>query len=337
VIKRFSTKETRQIIVFLIVVTTLSLSIIYTNVRTFDTSQIYSTGYQDSLIYLDMYFGKYSPVLGVRRPLVPFVARLVPDLPGALFPLSRTIDPLAMVAFKFAVVNFFFLVATCLALYFLHRGFGMNYFTAFIGTMLFLGSSTVVRSAGLPLTDAAFFFFLTLNTIAIQQDNLLLLFFAQSVGVLAKELVVLISLPLILLSLLTWQRKRWMLLATLPAILIHIIIRSHMPALPVRRHDFVFLLEVVSGQLSVLATPRGLIKLFFSFSLACIPAIYALVKCKVPLLLRHWSWAIPIVFLGVLILKGNFDRTMFSIFPVVIPLAALGLSSWLDSESLSIK
>jgi hypothetical protein len=234
-------------------------------------------------------------------------------------------------------VNFFFLVATCLALYFLQRGFGTDYFTAFIGAILFLGSSTVVRSAGLPLTDAVFFFFLVISMIAIQQNNLLLLFFAQSVGVLAKELVVLISLPLILLSLLPWQRKIWMLLATLPAVLIYVIVRSHMPAFPARRHDFGLLMEVVSGQLSVLATPRGLIKLFFSFSLAWIPAIYALAKCRVPLLLRRWSWAIPIVFLGVLILKGNFDRTMFSIFPVVIPLAALGLSSWLGSESFSIQ
>jgi len=42
-----------------------------------------------------------------------------------------------------------------------------------------------------------------------------------------------------------------------------------------------------------------------------------------------------IVIIGVLLGAGNFGRTTFTAFPVVMPLASLGLSSWLAQACAS--
>lgn len=327
-------ERVRQLILLLVIVISLSFSIVYTDVRTFDTQLIGTSGYSDTGGYLDMYFGKRGSFIGTHRPLVPFLARLIPDLPSCLFPSSRSVDASMMAAIKFGLVNLFFLIATCLALYVLERKLQFSFFEAFLGVILFLSSTTVVRSAGLALPDTAFFFFFTLGIIAIQQNSLLLLILVQAVGVLAKELVIILIGVLILLSSFSWRRKGLMLLTILPAIVLYKVV-----AYPTDSPLFLARVLIskaplsLQEQLSAIVTPRGLVKLFFSFGLTWIPAIYALVACKVPVLLRRWSWLILIVFLGDLFLFGNFDRTTFSAFPVVIPLAALGLSKWLFSIS----
>jgi hypothetical protein len=326
-------KKSKQFILFLVVIVSLSLSIVFTDVRTFDTKDISATGYMDSIVYLEMYFGRSVVDICSYRILVPYLARLVPEIPHQLLSLDRSFDDIGMAVIKFGIVNFFFLVGTCIALYFLQLGFGMNYFEAFLGGMLFLGSSTVVRSAGLPIADTAFFFFFTLCVIAIQRNNLLLLLFASIIGVLAKELVVFLSVPLILLSLLSGRRKLEMLLISLISIALYIFVCFTVEVLPLERVVLGHTLKAFKDQLLILISPRGLLRLFFSFGLLWIPAIYALVKCKVPVLLKRWVWLIPIVLLGILLLNGNFDRILFSAFPIAIPLAALGLSRWLDSHS----
>lgn len=322
-------RQFRQLIVLLVVVISLSLSIIYTDVQTYDYKLAPVIGYSDSVEYIKMYLGNPEMDIGAYRPLVPFLARLVPDLPRWLFTPKRHFDYFATVAMKFGVVNIFFLIGACLALYILQQGFGLDYFQAFLGVVLFLSSQTVVRSAGLPMADTAFFFFFLLCAIAIQRNNLWLLFFALTIGVLAKELVVLLSIPLILLSLFSWRRKVQMLFATTPAILLHIWVRFTIAPSPLDKVLRGETLQYLNCQLLTLTTPNGLINLFLSFGPAWIPAIYALRACKVNLLLKRWSWLILIVFIGVLLLYGNFGRNTFSAFPVVIPLASLGLSKWL--------
>jgi hypothetical protein len=329
--------EIRKLAVFLVLIVGLSFSIVYTDVRTYNVESAPGSGYNDSLSYLDMYFGKPGKDVGAYRPFIPWLARLIPDPPKWFFSPDQTVDRFTIAAMKFGIINFFFLIGACLALYFLQCRLKMGYFEALLGVILFLSSSTVVRSAGLPLTDTAFFFFFTLCTIAIQGNNLWLLLFAGTVGALAKELVVILTIPLILLSLYSWKHKLRMLLMIFPGIALYLLVRFTFAS--------AFPDKVVSGQslalfgeqLVALIKPRGLIQLFFSFGLVWIPAIYALASGKVPLLLKRWSWLILIVFLGVLLLEGNFDRTTFSAFVVIIPLASLGLSSWLDSASVSLR
>jgi len=151
-------QEARRLMVVLVVAVSFSFSIVYANVQTYDPKLTPATGYVDSVDYLNMYFGEPGTGIRAYRPLVPVLARLVPDLPSSLFTAGRSFDRFAVAAMKFGVVNLFFLIGACIALYVLQRGFGLSYFEAFLGILLFLSSQTVVRSAGLPMTDAAFFF-----------------------------------------------------------------------------------------------------------------------------------------------------------------------------------
>lgn len=328
-------QETRRLVVFLVVVITLSFSIVYANVQTYDPELTPATGYPDSADYIKMYFREAGTGVRAYRPLVPYLARLVPDLPPWLFTPGRSWDRWTEAAMKFGVVNFLFLVGACIVLYLLQRGFGLSYLEALLGVFLFLGSRTVVRSAGLPMTDTAFFFFFSLSLVAIQRNNLGLLLFANTVGVLAKELVML-AIPLILLSLLAWRRKAWMLLAAVPGVVLYVVVRLSLAPSPLDSYATGQILSYVDDQLRALATPNGLINLFLSFGLAWIPAIYALTVSKSPALLKRWSWLIVIVLVGVVLGSGNLDRSLFSAFPVVIPLAALGLCDWLARASNGI-
>ena len=299
--------ETRRLMVFLVVVVSFCLSIVYANVQTYDPDLTPATGYIDSVDYLNMYFGEPGTGIRAYRPLVPLLARLVPDLPASLFTAGRSFDRFTGAAVKFAVVNLPFLIGACTVLYALQRGFGQGYYEAFLGVLLFLSSQTVVRSAGLPMTDTAFFFFFVLCLIAIQRDNLWLLLFAHTVGVLAKELVVL-SVPLVLLSLLPWRRKAWLLLATVPGIALYVVVRMAYAPSPLDGYVTGRVLSYLDDQLLALATPNGLINLFLAFGLTWIPALYALAVCQVPPLLRRWSWLIVIVIVGVLLGAGNLGR-----------------------------
>lgn len=326
----FGNRQFRQLIVLLVVVVSLSFSIVYSNVQTYDYKQAEVTGYSDSVEYIKMYLGEPEMDIGSYRPLVPFLARLVPDLPRWLFAPTRYVDYFFNVAIKFGILNFFFLICACLALYILQQGFGLNYLEAFLGVVLFLSSQTVVRSAGLPMVDAAFYFFFLLSAIAIQRNNLWLLFFAFTLGVLAKELVVILSIPLILLSFFSCQRKCLMFLTSIPAVLLHIWVRFTIAPSPLLDKVLTgWTLKYIKYQLLLLITPNKLINLFLSFGLGWIPAIYALTACKVNSLLRRWSWLILVVFIGVLLEGSNFARNTFSAFVVVIPLASLGLSKYL--------
>lgn len=324
----FSSKDFKQLMVFVLVVVSFSLSIVYTNVKTYNPQLAAYIGHNDSIDYVKMYFGE--PVWGIRayRPLVPLLARLVPDLPDWLFTGQRSFDLFTRVAMKFGIVNFFFLLGACVALYFLQRGFGMSYFESFLGGMLFLSSQTVIRSAGLPLADTAFFFFFLLCMISIQRNNLWWLLFAHTIGVLAKELVIL-SIPLILLSLFPWRRKAGMLFVLVPGLLLYGVVRVKFALSPLDDYITGGTLRYCPTQLLRLITPNGLINVFLSFGFAWIPALYALARCKIPLLLKRWSWLILIIFMGVLLGRGDLGRSTFNAFPVVIPLASLGLSCWL--------
>lgn len=332
--------ERGELLVLVVVVVSLSFSIVYANVQSFDPQLTSSRGLWESNEYLKMYFGE--PGTGARRyrPLVPFVARLMPDLSASLFTPGRRFDPVTVVLLKFAVINLFFLVSSCVVLYFLQRGFGFGFFTAFLGVLLFLSSQAVIRTAGLPTADMAFFFFFLLCIVSIQHDAPWMLLFAHTIGVLAKELSIL-TLPLILLSALSWRRKRWMLMAILPGITLYVVMHVTLAPSPlddyatqdliarVQHGGVMKLFSHLDDQLLALTTVNGIIRLMLSFGIAWIPALYALIFCDVPLTLKRWSWLLVIV-IGVVLLTGeSLGSGTFTAFPVVLPLAAVGLNSCL--------
>lgn len=344
-------KKFWELTVLLIVVASLSFSIVYTDVQTYDPVLTPASGYVDTTDYLKVYKGTPESRLLSLRIMVPFFARSIPDLPALLFsPKNRLLlNPNLKIAIKFAVINLFFLIGAGVALYFFQQGFNFNYFQALIGVILFLGSKIIVRSAGLPTADVAFCFFYLLCLIAIQHNNWWFLLLAHTAGIFAKE-VIFFSLPMILLALLPWRRKLVLLLCLIPSVVIYSILLSKMGISPVReqitinapayanssiidafRINFIWLFNLITKSIrqGFGLNVNRLLTVFLSYGLAWIPALYAIKYRIAPLLLRRWSWIIIFLIPGGLIL-GNVDRNLFYFgFPVVIPLASLGLSKWL--------
>jgi hypothetical protein len=66
-----------------------------------------------------------------------------------------------------------------------------------------------------------------------------------------------------------------------------------------------------------------------SFGPLWLLALYGWLRCPLPVFLRRCLWFVPLVFLAILVQGGGIVRSLFLVFPVVIPLAVLGLSRWL--------
>ena len=126
-----------------------------------------------------------------------------------------------------------------------------------------------------------------------------------------------------------------MLLATVPGMALCVVVRMTYAPSPLDGYATGQVLSYLDDRLLALATPNGLISLFLAFGLAWIPAAYALAACRVPLLLKRWSWLIVIVIIGALLGAGNFGWTTFNAFPVAMPLTSLGLSGWLAQACAS--
>ena len=198
-----------------------------------------------------------------------------------------------------------------------------------IGIFFFLTSSTIVRSAGLPMTDVAFLFFFMLAMVAMLKENVWLFLAATTIGVLAKELILLL-LPLILLIKKPKILVAELLLATVPAIAIYFILHGFMPnTTPDGAITSGLSMSHIVESLRQFSRLNGWINLFWSFGLAWFPGLYALFVKELPVILKRWSLLVPVVFIGVLAGLGNINRSMFTAAPVFIPLAAFGADAFI--------
>ena len=331
---RQRSERSRWWMVTIVVSGSLCVSIVYANVQSFDLEVAEVTGLTDTLDYLAMAEGGEGTGIRAYRPLVPELVALLPDVPASFFNAEHRSDPRVAEAYKFSVVNLAFLFAACLAMFAFLLGFGLEEKYAFIGVMMFLGMREVVRTGGLPLSDTAFYFFFLLCLIAIQRDNLWLLLVAATVGAAAKELV-LLCIPLALLATLPWRRRLMLVAATLPGVMMYVVIRLYYGPGPVDGYLRGESLAHVGDELRALVTPNGFLNTFLAFGILWMLAIYAFAKCDIPSLLRRWTWLVPLVWLGVILGQGNLGRSHFTAFPVVIALAVFGLKGWLWGDRRS--
>jgi hypothetical protein len=325
-------RGSRQRVVFFLAVASFCVAIVYTDVQTYDPKLTPATGFTDTKDYLDMYFGGTGSGIRAARPLVPILARAVPPLPHSLFGSGHSFTPQLEAVARFGVVNLLFLFFACVALFVLEKGFGLSDNLAYLGVLLFLGTETVVRGAGLPMSDPAFYLFFLLALIAVQRNNWWLLLGACTVGVAAKELVLLV-IPMILLAEYPWRRRGLLLIATIPAIAVYAWIRiayAPVAADPILSETGIAPLGYLGQSLRALTSVNGLVNLAMAFGFAWAAAILGFWKADVPRLLRRWSLLLPITLVGTVFGGGNFARAMFSAFPVVIPLAALGFGWWIS-------
>ncbi|MBI4445712.1 MAG: hypothetical protein HY645_07350 [Acidobacteria bacterium] len=325
----------KAMLALLVIAGTLGISIIYAGYHAFEDSVFLNQNtFRDSDFsrYLDLYFGEGRAWnTGFRyRVLVPYLARLLPDVPPVFFNPDRPpINPTQAAAMKFAFIAFLFLLGTCVVLYHLIQGFGVPARYAALGAPLFLGLKQVVWISGYPSVESAYCFFFSLAVLAVQRQKIGLLVLATTVGVLVKELV-LIVIALILFAPFAWSRRLWLVAAVAPALVIHFGLRLWLAPHP---DDHLLSGEFVKDILPTLIQLFSLnsaVQLFITFGFLWVPCFSALRQGQLPAMLSRWSWFMPILLVvAVAFGEPNVGPKMTSAFPVVIPMAVIGLSDWL--------
>jgi hypothetical protein len=326
-LRHYLSEEGKSLGVLLVIALLFGLSLAYTSVQTFDPDE--PLGYSDTRDYLEMYWGRSGSQIRGYRALVPFLARVLRVLPApdSVFRSLRGSESIAL--WHFAIVNLLFLALFSLAFYYLQRDLGFGQLQAIGGVVLFFGCTYVVRAITLPMTEAAFYCFFVICLIGIRRGNAWLLGITFALGMCAKELMVLV-VPFILLTKLSWRERVGLFLSLVPGAIAYLGLRMVItPSIPDPYGSGRFLLTTVDYLVEV-ARLNTLVQLFLAFSLLWVPAMYAVARCSVPADLRRWLWFYPLVLVG-LIVNGacNFGRSSFIAFPVIIPLAVIGLSQWI--------
>ncbi|MHB8624647.1 MAG: hypothetical protein ACYDEO_00435 [Aggregatilineales bacterium] len=315
-------------LVIFIVTFSISLSIVHTSINTVDETHL--GGLTDSLAYVNSYYGKEVMGHWRYRVLTIGLARLVPNQLELL--LQRDPTPYRRAHIHFAVVNLCFLTATAMLLYAYLMTFFAEKQLALLGAVIFLTSRVNVQSGGAPMVDPSSFFFLLLGMYAIIRRNTWMLFISCTLGVFAKETTLLLW-PMLWLADLQWRRKGLYSLVLLPGTAAYMVFRYIIYPDPSGASFFSLeLMGGIAGQLHSFLTPNGLVDWISSFNLFWIPAIYALIRLPKPVLIRRWLWMIPIVLAMIILLEGDLGRILFLTFPVVIPLALIGIQHWMSPE-----
>jgi len=324
-------EKTRKMILLLAIACNFAISIGYSNFQSFDPMVKWSAAYADTDLYINEYYGTNSHRgLMDHRLVTPCLARLVPDILSSSFGQGRTFNQTSIAAFKFAIINIVFLVATSIVLYYLNRGFGLSETLAVIGALLFFSLTMVVRQGALPMVDTSYWFFLSLAVLAVQRQNIWLLVGSTLIGVFAKEQVLWVIL-FILLAPFTKTRRFVLLCAVGPAFVAYsmVVFGSGLSG-----NDYLLsgsFLSMVPRAVNRLFSLNGLFQLWMSFGFLWFYCVYALIRCRPPSILNRWAWFIPTVllasrFLGV----AGVMRHMTITFVVVIPLALIGINGWLS-------
>ena len=322
---------TREYSFAIFLAASFSMAIVYTNVMTYDPVITPKTGYSDTIDYIAVYRGEAANNIRAFRPLTPLLARLVPDFPKSIFDVGRSITDDFQIALKFGAINVLFLVGASLTIFRLQQSFELDGEASLIGMLLFLASPVVVRSAGLPMTDTAFYFFFSLLLFLILEKRYIWIVVVSILGALTKELV-LLAIPLIWIMPKSIKERLGLTAAMIPAVIAYLLLRILLPLTPLASgySDSVFSGENMSlfGEyIAKLLTIEGLIDIFMSFGFAGPLAFYGFLKADLPKILSRWCWLVVIVFMGVFLGGGNLARSPFTAFPVVMPLAAMGMLS----------
>lgn len=310
------------------IVCSISIAIVHTSINTLSESSV--GGLTDSYFYVDEFYGKQTEGHWQYRIVTIELVRLVPNQVERL--LKRDVTPYRRAHIHFAIVNVLFLILGGCLFFTYSRDLLKSVWLAILGSVIFLTSRTNLLEGGAPMVDAGAFFFLLLGAWAILRVSPVWLFIAMLVGVFTKETTLLLWPLLWLTDHLSTRQKMLFSILLVPGTVAFLIFRFVLYPDPAGS-DF-FSIEKVPDfvdQVRGILTPNGLIDLVSSFSLFWIPAAFAMFRLSYPSILRRWLWLIPLLMVMVLFLGGNFGRILFLAFPVVIPLALIGLRHWIVS------
>lgn len=323
-------EKTRKLILLLAIACNFAISIGYSNFESFDPMVKWSAAYADTDLYIGEYYGTRSHKFAVHRLVTPYLARLSPGIPASFFGPGRAFNQTSIVAFKFAIINVVFLVATSIVLYYLNRGFGLSETLAAFGALLFFCLPMVIRQGALPIVDTSYWFFLSLAVLAVQRQNIWLLVGATLIGVFAKEQVLWVIL-FILLAPFTKTRRFVLLCAVGPAFVAYSMVVFGSGLSVDNYYLWGSSLPLILKAVNRLFSINGLFQLWMSFGFLWLYCVYALIRCRPPTILQRWAWFIPAVLFATRLLGvSGVMRHMTITFVVVIPLALIGISKWLS-------
>jgi hypothetical protein len=322
----------RKYLVLFTLFMTIACSIVFCNLRSIitKTDVLKET---DSVLYVRMALGKEDLQNQIHyRLLVPFLARVIPDLSKNFFPVKQiqrgNFNAENLVAIKFGIINFIFLVAAAIILFHILSNLGLSYFQSLVGSLLFFSLTGVVTFGALPMVDTGYCFFLFLGILAIQNQTGWLLLLAMVLGLFTKE-TVLFLLLYILLAPYSLSRRLRLLLYSLPGIVIFLVFRAINFQPDGDLLNFNIMLSIIKPRLlSNHIDLFKILKLFLTFNFLWIPCLYAFWKCPLPRLLTRWFYLIPIFVIIFGAINLNFYRHLLVVSPVVIALALIGLNDW---------
>ena len=277
----------------------------------------------DMTQYMDMYRGKVVDPALRYRVMTPYLARALPEIPSLMYSSSRQLSEEWVIEARFAVINFGFLFATAVVLFYYLHSFGCSPLESILGVFIFLVCPSVTEYAGRPMVDSAAYFFLLLGFFSIRNEATVSLAFVSLLGVFAKETTLFLPLAVILAPL-GHHLKIKMLLAEVPSFVAYLWLRK---ILSTQGHQTLLGDSSFSGimPLTSLIRPNVMIDLFTSFGMLWIPAVLALNRADTPLILRRWFWFVPFLIVLIVAQNLNLGRILFLAFPAVIPLVVFGL------------
>lgn len=261
------------------------------------------------------------------RVLTPWLARAVPDVPPAL---ARYFDVSAekRVKFRFGMVNMLGLALTGLLLVRFGELVGLSFAEALLGSMLFFTSFPVVNFGGTPMVDAWAYAFLLLGLIAAVRGSVAGVLVATLVGLFAKETMMLL-VPAILLLPAPRGRRLALLGAMLPGLAAYGVFRWGVYAGGYGQPD-----DPVSSFRSLVEHFRSGPYLAwivwdggtaFGLLWPLVLAGVAELRRERDAVLARLAWLVPAVLVVPFLIGSNVGRIWFYAFPVVIPLAIVGL------------
>ena len=287
--------------------------------------------------YVKLYQG--APLAQVSRPFryrvfTPFLARLVPAPPHALLRYFD-VNPDKLVMLRFGMANLLALALDGLLLIALCELFGFGLLESLLAALLFYTSFPVVNFGGTPMVDAWGYAFLLLGLLGAIRGSLPLLFVASLVGMFAKETTLLL-VPAIAVLAVPVRVKALRLLVLAPGIAAYAVFRFALhpggyglPGDPLNAfsnlawrlsHDGPYALWLLFDG----ATAFGLL-----WPLAVVGARGLRGSSHLPL--ARLSWLVPGVLLVPFLIGSNIGRIWFYAFPVVLPLAVVGIRSMVRS------
>ena len=281
-------------------------------------------------MYVRMYQG--TPLREIARPFryrvfTPMAARLVPLPPHALLRYFDLSDD-KLVLLRFGLVNLLGLAVAGIALVALAEALGLPLAEALLVALLFYTSFPVVNFGGTPMVDTWGHAFLALGLVAMLRDALPALLLTGLFGMLAKETTVLL-VPAALLLPASSRLKLMRLGALLPGIAAYAALRFVLlpggygfPSDPVNSiQNLVYRLG--HGPYLAWILFDGGTAFLAIWPLAWIGWRSLRGQPRAPL--ARLAWLVPPILLLPFLIGSNIGRIWFYAFPVMLPLAVIGL------------